>query len=115
MIKCISLNDYTGWSVNPKIKSSDDKLYVLWEEVNQNKNGDIILCAIGIIHSTECDYKINVSNNTSNSIQPSFDISNSGDVFVTWVDENPNNGSSISIKKINNYKNKDIEKSTHII
>jgi hypothetical protein len=110
--KAISLNNYTGWSVNPKIKSSGDKLYVLWEEVNQNKNGDIILCAIGITHPTECDHKINVSNNTSNSIQPSFDISNSGDVFVTWVDDNANNGSSISIKKINNYKNKDVEKST---
>ena len=87
----------------------------MWEEVNQNKNGDIFLCAIGIKHATECNYKINLSNDTSNSINPSIDISNSGDVFVTWVNEDSNNGSSISIKKINNYENNYIEKEYNII
>jgi len=65
------------------IKTFGNKLYVIWEETSQNKNSDIYLCSLDMKNPKECNYKINVSNNTNNSIQPSFDISNDGNVFVT--------------------------------
>ena len=113
--KTISLNNYTGWSANPMIKTFGNKLYVIWEETSQNKNSDIYLCSLDMKNPKECNYKINVSNNTNNSIQPSFDISHDGNVFVTWIDEKSNNGSSIAIKKISNNENKNIEEKNIIL
>ncbi len=34
----ISLNNYTGWSINPMIKSIDNKLFIIWTEKDHNKN-----------------------------------------------------------------------------
>ena len=94
-----SLNNYTGWSVSPMIKIKDDKLYILWEEISQNRYSDIYLCVINIKDAKECNYKINVSNDSNNSFNPSIDISNNN-AHVAWVNEDSNYSSSIIIKKI---------------
>ncbi|WP_458718687.1 sialidase family protein [Candidatus Nitrosocosmicus sp. R] len=94
----ISLNNYTGWSVNPMIKIKDDKLYILWEERSQNRYSDIYFCVINIKDINECNYKINVSNDSNNSFNPSFDILNNS-ALIAWTNEDSNYTSSIIIKK----------------
>ena len=97
----ISLNNYTGWSANSMIKIKDDKLYFLWEERSQNRYSDIYFCVINIKDTKECNYKINVSNDSNNSFNPSFDILNNS-ALVAWTNEDSNYTSSIIIKKIIN-------------
>ena len=110
----ISLNNYTGWSVSPMIKIKDDKLYILWEEISQNRYSDIYFCVINIKDAKECNYKINVSNDSNNSFNPSIDISNNT-AHVAWVNEDSNYSSSIIIKKIINPLNNFTEKETSLM
>ena len=107
----ISLNNYTGWSVNPMIKTADDKLYILWEEISQNRYSDIYLCVMNIIDPKECNYKINVSNDSDNSFNPSIDISNNN-AHIAWVNEDSNFSSYIITKKFINSLNNFTEKQT---
>ena len=95
----ISLNNFTGWSSNPMIKTSNDKIYIVWEERSQNRDGDIFLCIMSIKEAKKCNYKINVSNDSNNSYDPSFDISNNS-TLVAWTNQDFNYSSSIIIKKI---------------
>ena len=104
----ISLNNYTGWSVNPMIKSIGDKLYILWEEISQNRYSDIYFCVINIKDPKECNYKINLSDDSGNSFSPSFDISNNN-AYVAWIKENSNFSSSVIIKEIHNQINNYVE------
>jgi hypothetical protein len=106
-----SLNNYTGWSVNPMAKSEADKLYIWWEEISQNGNSDIYFCLINVKHAKECNYKINLSDDNDDSFYPSLDISNN-DAYVAWINENSNYSSSIIIKKIHNQINNYMEKTT---
>ena len=83
------------------VKIKDDKLYILWEERSQNRYSDIYFCVINIKDTKECNYKINVSNDSNNSFNPSFDILNNS-ALVAWTNEDSNYTSSIIIKKIIN-------------
>ena len=106
-----SLNNYTGWSVNPMAKSEADKLYIWWEEISQNGNSDIYFCLINVIPAKECNYKINLSDDSGDSFYRSLDISNN-DAYVAWINENSNYSSFIIIKKIHNQINNYMEKTT---
>lgn len=110
----ISLNNYTGWSVNPWIKTNDDKLYIVWEEISQNRFSDIYFCVINIKATKNCNFKINLSNDSNNSFDPSFDILNNT-ALVAWTNEDSNNSSSIIIKKIINPLDKFMEKETELM
>ena len=110
----ISLNNYTGWSVSPMIKIKGDKLYILWEEISQNRYSDIYLCIINIKDAKECNYKINISNDSNNSFNPSIDILNNT-AHVAWVNEDSNYSSSIIIKKIINPLNNFTEIETSLM
>ena len=107
----ISLNNYTGWSVNPSIKTNDDKLYIVWEEINQNRYSDIYFCVINIKDTKECNFKINLSNDSNSSFDPSLDILNNT-ALVAWTNENSNFSSSIGIKEIHNQINDYVESTT---
>jgi hypothetical protein len=110
----ISLNNYTGWSANPMIKIKDDKLYILWEERSQNRYSDIYFCVINIKDTKECNYKINVTNDSNNSFNPSFDILNNS-ALVAWTNEDSNYTSSLIIKKIINPLNNFTEIETSLM
>jgi hypothetical protein len=110
----ISLNNYTGWSANPLIKTKGDKLYIIWTEVSQNRYSDIYFCVINIKDAKECNYKINVSNDSNNSFNPSFDVSNNS-TLVAWINEDSNYSTSIIIKKISDPLNNFTEKETTLL
>ena len=107
----ISLNNYTGWSANPLIKTKDDRLYIIWTEVSQNRYSNIYLCVINVKDAKQCNYKINVSNDSNNSFNPSFDVSNNS-TLVAWINEDSNYSSSIIVKKIIDPLNNFTEKET---
>ena len=102
----ISLNNYTGWSINPMIKLIDKKLFAIWTEKDHNKNADIYFCIVNSTYSKGCSYKTNLSNDSEDSFDPSFDIDDK-DVFVGWTEGNILQTPSIVLKKItdngNNY------------
>jgi hypothetical protein len=66
---------------------------------------------MNIIDPKECNYKINVSNDSDNSFNPSIDISNNN-AHIAWVNEDSNFSSYIITKKFINSLNNFTEKQT---
>ena len=107
----ISLNNYTGgWSMDPKIKAIDNKVYASWVEKSPGeKNGEIYFRQ-SIDNGKTFGDIINLSNNTEDSYSHQITLTQgNGNVYVIWVDDTYNkehfNGSNISLRKITNNGN----------
>jgi hypothetical protein len=97
--EAISLNNYTGWSIQPMIKSSGNEIFAIWTEKDQNTHADIYFCVINSTYSKGCSYKVNLSNDSEDSFNPTFDSVNK-DIFVAWTQGNILQTPSIVLKKV---------------
>jgi hypothetical protein len=108
--KIISLNNYTGRTIDAKIGAFDNKVYASWEEKSPEKKNGEIYFRQSINNGKTFGDIINLSNNTEDSISHQIALTQgNGNVYVIWVDDNYNkkhhNGSTISLRKITNNGN----------
>jgi len=87
--KAINLSNSSGDSVVPKISSSGNNIFVLWEEERSPYSYDIFFTRSTDYGKTFSDPK-NLSNNTGNS-DGSKIFSSDNNVYVTWLNNNTGN------------------------
>jgi N,N-dimethylformamidase beta subunit-like protein len=96
--KATDINNYTGWSFDPQLAVFGNNVYVVWNEDQHGKNGDIMFRRSNNNGTTFENKITNLSNSTGETLDNSFDHkiivaqskkNNVNDINVVW---NGNNG-----------------------
>ena len=93
----VNLSNTPGYSSEPKIRVSNDNVFIAWSDHTYGGNPEILLKG-SIDNGTTFSEALNLSNNTGQSGFPELGTTGSGamaisgnDVYVIWHDDTPGN------------------------
>jgi hypothetical protein len=84
------LSDNPGASRNPRIASSGNNVYVVWEGDAVDSGMPDIFYSNSTNGGQSFGTSVNLSDNDGSSINPRIAVAGSGNVYIAWQDDTPN-------------------------
>lgn len=88
----VNISSMPGDALNPVISiDRSGSLYAVWANQNNNLIYYDIYFSYSTDNGTTWNQAVNISNNPFNSTSPAAALDNTGNIYVTWMDESTNN------------------------